>query len=65
MITRTGLAPCPWLAAGDELDELDEVAALQAWCDHDIDDLAYDAADDLQLLAQLRHRAHHAEQIGA
>jgi hypothetical protein len=62
MTTGTGLAPYPWLAADDELDE---VAALQAWCDRDVDDLAYDAADDLQLLAQLRQRAHDAEEINA
>jgi hypothetical protein len=62
MTTGTDLAPCPWLAADDELDE---VAALQAWCDRDVDDLAYDAADDLQLLAQLRDHAHDVERIGA
>ena len=64
MTTVTGLAQCPSFAAGEEFDELDEVAALQAWCDRDVDDLAYDAADDLQLLAQLRDRAHDIEWIG-
>ena len=39
-----------WIAAEDVLDE---VAALQAWLAHDVDDLACEEADDLQLLAQL------------
>jgi hypothetical protein len=38
-----------WVAADDVLNE---VAALQAWLAHDVDDLGCEEADDLQLLAQ-------------
>lgn len=46
------------------VDEVDEVAALQAWRDRDLDELAYDAAGDLELLAQLRDRVDEADWIG-
>jgi hypothetical protein len=46
------------------LDEVDEVAALQAWLDRDVDELAYDAAGDLELLAQLRDRVDERPTVG-
>jgi hypothetical protein len=47
-----------------EVDEVDEVAALQAWRNRDVDELAYDAAGDLELLAELHDRVDEADWIG-
>jgi hypothetical protein len=49
----------------NNVDEVDEVAALQAWRDGDVDELAYDAAGDLELLAQLRDRLDEVDWIGS
>lgn len=44
-------------------DEQDELAALCAWRDHDVDDLDADVAGDLELLSCLRDEADAAEWV--
>jgi len=61
MTPATAVRCAPVVLADDELDEL---AVLCAWRDHDINELDVDAAGDLELLTCLRDEADASDWVG-